>query len=138
MKKYLFKVSFIMRAFILGKEHKQQGTKHVLIEAENYDAARQVLDKGMKQAYCSYQVEGVCKENGKIRRFYNTLDNFSSALDEVCNLWLELDEHVPVEEKLVDSLNKYFPKDAMPVSLDDFAHEIREWNRKVQGKTAKN
>lgn len=138
MKKYLFRVSFIMRAFILGKEHKQQGTKHVLIEAENYDAAKRVLDKGMKQAYCSYQVEGACKENGKIRRFYNALNNFSSALDEVCNLWLELDEHVPAEEELVDNLNKYFPKDAMPVSLDDFAHEVREWNRKVQEKITKN
>lgn len=138
MKKYLFKVSFIMRAFILGKEHKQQGTRHVLIEAENYDAARQVLDKGMKQAYCSYQVEGACKENEKIPRFYNALDNFSSALDEVCNLWLELDEHIPAEEELVDNLNKFFPKDVMPLSLDDFACEVREWNCKVQGKITKN
>lgn len=138
MKKYLFKVSFIMRAFILGKEHKQQGTKHILIEAESYDAAMKVLHKGMRHAYCSYQVEDTCKENGKIRRFCNAMDNFSSALDEVCNLWPELDRHIPAEEKLADHLNKYFPKDAMPLSLDDFACEVRQWNRKVQGITTKN
>ncbi len=138
MKKYLFKVSFIMRAFILGKEHKEQGTKHILIEAESYDAATKILHRGMKHAYCSYQVESDRKENEKIHRFYNAMDNFSSALDEVCNLWSELDEHIPAEEKLVDHLNKYFPKDAMPLSLDDFACEVREWNRKVQGITTKN
>lgn len=138
MKKFLFKVSFIMRAFILGEEHKQKGTKHILIEAETYDTAMQVLHKGMKQAYCSYQVESNRKESEKTHRFYNAMDNFSSALDEVCNLWSELDEHIPAEEKLVDNLNKYFPKDATPLSLDDFAHEIREWNRKVQEKITKN
>lgn len=66
MKKYLFKVSFIMRAFILGKEHKQQGTKHILIEAESYDAATKILHRGMKHAYCSYQVESDRKENERI------------------------------------------------------------------------
>lgn len=134
MKKFLFKVNFIMRAHIQGKEHEQQGTKLVLVEAENNNAASDTVYESMKKAYCCFQVEDVPCENLNICRVYDAMDNFSSALDELSNAWTELDEHIPAEEELVDKLNNCFPKDVVSLSLDEFAVVIRKWNNKVQGK----
>lgn len=134
MKKFLFKVNFIMRAYVLGKEHEQQGTKHILVEAENHETASDIVYEGMKKAYCCFNVEDVPSETMNMRRVYNAMDNFSAALDELSNAWTELDEHIPTEEALADKLNNYFPKDVVGLSLDDFAAVIREWNHKVQGK----
>jgi len=133
MKKYLFKVSFIMRAFILGKDYEQRGTKHILVEAENYDSASDIVYESMKKAYCCFQVEDIPRENQKTRRLYDALDKFSRDAIEVSAAWLELDESSKTEEALSDTLTKYFPKEAIPVSFDDFAHDVSEWNRKVQG-----
>lgn len=133
MKKFLFKVNFITRAYIQGKEHEQQGTRLVLVEAENNNAASDTIYESMKKASCCFQVEEVPSENLNIYRVYDAMDNFSSALDELSNAWTELDEHIPIEEDLVDKLNNCFPKDAISLSLDDFAVVIKEWNRKVQG-----
>lgn len=134
MKKFLFKVNFIMRAHIQGKEHEQQGTKLVLVEAENNNVASDTVYESMKKAYCCFQVEEVPSANLNIRRVYDAMDNFSSALDELSNAWTELDEHIPIEEELVDKLNNYFPKNVVSLSLDEFAVVIREWNSKVQEK----
>ena len=134
MKKFLFKVNFIMRAHIQGKEHEQQGTKLIIVEAESYNAASDTVYESMKKAYCCFQVEEVPSENLNIRRVYDAMDNFSSALDELSNAWTELDEHIPAEEELVDKLNNCFPKDVVSLSLDEFAVVIRQWNNKVQGK----
>lgn len=134
MKKFLFKVNFIMRAHIQGKEHEQQGTKLILVEAENNNAASDTVYESMKKAYCCFQVEDVPFEKINIYRVYNAMDNFSSALDELSNVWTELDEHIPAEEELVDKLNNYFPKGVVSLSLDEFAVVIRQWNNKVQGK----
>lgn len=132
MKKYLFKVSFIMHAFILGKDYEQRGTKHILVEAVNYDAASKILHKGMKNAFCGYQIEGYPKENKKIFRAYKALEIFSQAANELSSAWTELDEGNRTEEELGDTLTKYFSKEAIGVSFDDFAHDVSEWNRKVQ------
>lgn len=134
MKKYLFKVNFIMRASILGKDYEQKGTKHILVEAENYDTASNIVYESMKKAYCCFQVEDVPCERQKIRLLYDALDKFSRDANEVSAAWLELDESVKAEEELSDTLTKYFPKEAISVSFDDFAHDVREWNRKVQRK----
>lgn len=134
MKKFLFKVNFIMRAHIQGKEHEQQGTKLVLVEAENNNAASDTIYESMKKAYCCFNVEDISCENLNIHRIYDAMDNFSSALDELSNAWTELDEHIPIEEELVDKLNNYFPKNVVSLSLDEFAVVIREWNNKVQEK----
>ena len=77
MKKYLFKVSFIMHAFILGKDYEQRGTKHILVEAVNYDAASKILHKGMKNAFCGYQIEGYPKANKKKLRAFKNLKIYS-------------------------------------------------------------
>ena len=138
MKKYLFKVDFIMRAFILGKDYEQKGTKHILVEAENYDTASNIVYESMKKAYCCFQVEDVPCERQKIRRLYDALDKFSRDANEVSAAWLELDESIKMEEELSDTLTKYFPKEAISVSFDDFAHDVREWNRKVQEEIIKN
>lgn len=132
MKKYLFKVNFIMRAFILDTPYEQQGIKDVLVEADNYEKAQDIVYEGMKKAYCCFQVEDYSKEGRKIRRVYNALDNFSSALDELSEAWIELDEHNPTEEKLVNNLNGCFPKDMLNLSLGDFSVAIKDWKRKVQ------
>lgn len=134
MKKFLFKVNFIMRAHIQGKEHEQQGTKLVLVEAENNNVASDTIYESMKKAYCCFQVEEVPSANLNIHRVYDAMDNFSFALDELSNAWTELDEHIPIEEELVDKLNNYFPKNVVSLSLDEFAVVIREWNSKVQEK----
>ncbi len=134
MKKFLFKVNFIMCAHIQGKEHEQQGTKLIIVEDENYNAASDTVYESMKKAYCCFQVEEVPSKNLNIHRVFDAMDNFSSALDELSNAWTELDEHIPAEEELVDKLNNCFPKDVVSLSLDEFAVVIREWNRKVQGK----
>lgn len=138
MKKYLFKVDFIMRAFILGKDYEQKGTKHILVEAENYDTASNIVYESMKKAYCCFQVEDAPCERQKIRRLYDALDKFSRDANEVSAAWLELDESVKAEEELSDTLTKYFPKEAISVSFDDFAHDVSEWNRKVREKIIKN
>lgn len=134
MRKFLFKVNFIMRAHIQGKEHEQQGTKLVLVEAENNNVASDTIYESMKKAYCCFQVEEVPSANLNIHHVYDAMDNFSSALDELSNAWTELDEHIPAEEELVDKLNNYFPKNVVSLSLDEFAVVIREWNNKVQEK----
>lgn len=133
MKKFLFKVNFIMRAHIQGKEHEQQGSKLVLVEAENNNVASDTIYESMKKAYCCFQVEEVPSANLNIHHVYDAMDNFSSALDELSNAWTELDEHIPTEEELVDKLNNSFPKDVVSLSLDEFAVVIRQWNCKVQG-----
>ncbi|MFQ6911392.1 MAG: DUF3958 family protein [Bacteroides faecis] len=138
MKKYLFKVNFIMHASILGKDYEQKGTKHILVEAENYDTASNIVYESMKKAYCCFQVEDAPCERQKIRRLYDALDKFSRDANEVSAAWLELDESVKAEEELSDTLTKYFPKEAISVSFDDFAHDVSEWNRKVQEKIIKN
>lgn len=138
MKKYLFKVSFIMRAFILGKDYEQKGVKHILIEAENYDTASDIVYESMKKAYCCFQVEDVPCERQKARRLYDALDKFSRDANEVSAAWLELDESIKTEEELSDTLTKYYPKTAISASFDDFAHDVSEWNRKVQEKIIKN
>lgn len=79
MKKFLFKVNFITRAYIQGKEHEQQGTKLVLVEAENNNAASDTIYESMKKSYCCFQVEEVPSENLNIYRVYDAMDNFSSA-----------------------------------------------------------
>ena len=134
MKKFLFKVNFIMRAHIQGKEHEQQGPKLVLVEAENNNVASDTIYESMKKAYCCFQVEEVPSANLNIHRVHDAMDNFSFALDELSNAWTELDEHIPIEEELVDKLNNYFPKNVVSLSLDEFAVVIREWNSKVQEK----
>lgn len=84
----------------------------------------------MKKNYRRSPVE----ENQKIRRLYDALDAFSRAAVEVSDAWLELDENIKTEEELSDTLTKCFPKEAISVSFDDFAHDVSEWNCKVQGK----
>ncbi len=139
MKKYLFKVSFIMRAFILGKDYEQKGSKHILVEAENYDTASDIVYESMKKAYCCFQVEDVPCERQKIRRLYDALDKFSRDANEVSAAWLELDESVKAEEELSDTLTKYFPKrqsvsllTILPMMSENGTVKYRENNLKTK------
>lgn len=133
MKKYLFKVIVTMCTQITGKEYKIHGTKHVLIEAEEYEAAKEKLDKDMKKSHCNYKLSPSPKDNKKILRTYRALEQFNNAASELSTAWTELDDREEVEEKMNELLTQHFPRKAIRISFDDFAHIINQWNRKVQG-----
>lgn len=134
MKKYLFKVTFTTCTPISGKEYKLHGTKHVIIQAEDYEAAKERLDKDMKKSHCSYELSPSPKDNKKIIRTYHALEQFNNAASELSAAWTELDHREGAEEKMNELLTKHFPRKAIRVSFDDFAYIISQWNRKVQGK----
>lgn len=133
MKKYLFKVTFTMCIQITGKEYKIHGTKHVLMEAEDYEAAKEKLDKDMKKSHYSYELSPSPKDNKKILRTYRALEQFNNATNELSAAWTELDSREEAEERMNELLTKHFPRKAMHISFDDFACIISQWNRKVQG-----
>ncbi|WP_373156847.1 hypothetical protein [Bacteroides cellulosilyticus] len=137
VKKYLFKVTFTICTQNTGKEYKLHVIKHILIKAEDYEAAKEKLDKNMKKPYCSYELSPSPKDNKKILRAYRALEQFNNAANELSTAWEELDDREEAEEKMNEHLTKHFPRKAIRISFDDFAYIISQWNQKVQGLTKK-
>ena len=132
VKKYLFKVTFTMCTQITGKEYKLHVIKHILVEAEDYEAAKEKLDKNMNKPHCSYELSPSPKDNKKILRTYRALEQFNNAANELSTAWEELDDREEAEEKMNELLTKHFPQKVIRISFDDFADIISQWNRKVQ------
>lgn len=132
MKKHLIKVAFLMRPQIAGKEYEINGTKYLLVEAENYDTAKGLVQNAMGKSHCNYVLGSSPKDNKKILRTYKALEQFSNAASELSAAWIELDDREEVEEDMTKLLTRHFPHKAIRLSFDEFAYDINEWNRKVQ------
>lgn len=123
-----------MHTQIAGKEYDVRNTKHVLIEAEDYDTAKRLVSENLENSSYSYQLEDSPRDNKKVLRVYNALEQFSNATNELSAAWLELDDRIEVEEEMNEILTKHFPSKAINASFDDFSYDVNEWNRKVRSK----